>query len=313
MKVYFACSPAQKHISLLQSENVQNFLISYHFIKSPTRLASYFKGDFPSSFILDSGAFSVWANGGTVNIDDYIQFVKEFKKLVPESTRLSVVNLDVLPGKFGERPDQAEVERSAAAGWANMEILRSHGLEVIHVFHQHEDFKWLTKMAGELDYIGISPANDVSMKEKVNWLKDVFKEIKATKKTHGFAVTSHKQLYQFPFYSADSSSWVTPARFARIPIFKDDYSVSSCNIKDEYDVHRHWNYLQGIGITDLVADDWTSRTRLGVKTFQQLEKVATKLWESRGITWYDKETESTKEALVGTEDRQVPEMQIATN
>ena len=192
MRVFFAISPSRIYFKMLEDEKVSNCLTSYAFIKDPEKMIKLW-GDYrPKNLILDSGAFSVWSKGDTVDIDKYANFCKGVKDILPEGINLYVVNLDVLPGKFGERPTEQQREDSAKQGWENMLYLESKGLKVIHVFHQHESFEWLEKMRKHSDYIGISPANDCSMNEKMAWLDKVFSIIRDTIKTHGFAVTSHQ-------------------------------------------------------------------------------------------------------------------------
>ncbi len=290
MNLTFAVSPGKKYIGFLNDCDVQNVLVSYHFIKNPNKLIEYFNGKFPKNLILDSGAFSVWANGGTVDIDKYAQFAKDMQRLLPESVNLYVVNLDVLPGKIGERPTPSQREESAIAGWNNMEYLEAKGLKVIHVFHQHEDFKWLNKLRAHSDYIGISPANDVSQIEKNNWLNKVFAITRDTVKTHGFAVTSYTQLYKYPFYSVDSSSWTAPARFGRIPIFTDDLKMKSFQYKEIDEVHKHWEYISKIGIAKLGGDEYEDRIKVAIKSYLELERIATQLWDKRGVKYDIKRT-----------------------
>jgi len=285
MRVHFACSPSDTYVKMLADENVRSALFSYHFIKNPAKLYAMFKDWEPDNIILDSGAFSVWSNNGFIDIDKYAEFCVEFRRIVPKHIRVYVVNLDVLPGKFGIRPTMQQREESAQRGWDNMCYLEAKGLKVIHVYHQHESIQWLERMRNHMDYIGISPANDVGMDEKLQFLRETFSEIKDTIRTHGFAVTSDKQLYQFPFFSVDSSSWTAPARFGRIPIFRDDYTMGTVSYKDEKGIKANWDYLSDIGIDKIASDDYTHRVKMGIRAYQKLEKIATKLWDTRGITY----------------------------
>ena len=282
-RLVFATAPSRKHLALLKKCEVKHILISYHFIKDVGKLMERMDGYIPKTFILDSGAFSVWANGGTVDIVAYGLFAKRLKEALPPEVELNVVNLDVLPGEVGRTPTMEEREQSAIKGWDNMLYLESLGLKVIHVYHQHEDLKWLDKIRNHLPYIGISPANDCSMPQKLSFMDSCYSKIKDTVKTHGFAVTSPDQLYRYPLFSADSSSWVAPGRFGAIPLFYDDLSIKWMHYKDKNQVLKHWDYIKAMGMEKIGADDWQDRTELSIRTYQQLEKVATKLWKSRGI------------------------------
>lgn len=282
MNLYYAVSPSRIHINVLKENNAENLLFSYAFIKNPAKLVSLL-GDFrPKRIILDSGAFSVWSNGGTVSLTDYANFAHEFVSRLP-GIEVNVVNLDVLPGKWGFVPTKQEIADSAEKGWQNMLYLESLGLKVIHVFHQHEDFAILDKLRYHSDYIGISPANDVSMEEKLLWLNKVFLRIRGSVKTHGFAVTGHKQLFGYPFYSVDSSSWVTPARFGRIPVLTDQLEVKTFAYKNINDVEKFWPYISDMGIHKIAAPTWHNRTAIGVRTYKKLEAKATEIWTKRGV------------------------------
>lgn len=296
MRLVFACSPGKKHLGILEKCQVEHILVSYHFIKNVDKLMEVMDGYVPKTFILDSGAFSVWNNGGHIDLFSYMLFAKRLREALPPECELNVVNLDVLPGKVGERPTDEQREQSAIAGWENMLELEKEGLKVIHVYHQHEKIEWLDKLIkyqmekGELPYIGISPANDVSMPEKLHFMDSCYAHIHKTVgldkvRTHGFAVTSPEQLYRYPLFSADSSSWTSPARFGAIPLFYDDFSIKWARYDDKSIVLKHWDYLKSIGINELSADDWQTRTMVAIKTYQKLQKIATKLWTSRGIKW----------------------------
>lgn len=282
MRVFFACSNSKVYIDLLRQEGVENVLLSYAFFKSAYKTREMFGEYNPKNLIVDSGAFSVWSKGDSIDIDLYAQFCLDMLKLFPLSN-VYCVNLDVLPGKFGQRPTFKQVEESASEGWNNMEYLESKGLKVIPVFHQHENFEWLEKIRHHTDYIGVSPANDVSMNEKLEWMNKVYSIIKDTVKTHGFAVTSTEQLYRYPLFSADSSSWTSPTRFGTIPIFADDLKMKVIKYKDKASVLKYWEYIKDWGIEKLSSDDWSHRIRLSIKSYLQLNVQATKLWEQRGV------------------------------
>ena len=287
MRLVFACSPSRKHFALLKKCNVEHILVSYHFVKKVDELFRKMDGYVPKTFILDSGAFSVWANGGSVDIFSYGLFAKRLREQLPPEVELNVVNLDVLPGEFGRTPTNEEREQSAIKGWDNMLYLESLGLKVIHVYHQHEDLKWLEKLRTHSDYIGISPANDVSMPQKLSFMDSCYAKITDTVKTHGFAVTSPDQLYRYPLFSADSSSWVAAARYGTIPLFYDDLSIKWLHYKNKDEILKHWDYIKHLGIDKLASDEWEGRTELAIRSYQKLQETATNLWKKRGVDWHE--------------------------
>lgn len=281
MKLYFAVSPSKYHFELIRKNNAKNVLVSYNFIKDISKLLSITENWLPENLMIDSGAFSVWANKGRIRIQSYLEFCKWTKEEVGDRTNLFFVNLDVLPGEYGRRPTKEEVEQSASDGWDNMEYLENAGIPVLPVFHQHEPFDWLQKMMDHKEYFGISPANDVSQKMKDEWLKKVFSVVQNKRKTHGFAVTSVKTLTQFPFYSADSSTWVTGGRYGMVPVFNQG-KLRTYRYKNPKAFSKLW-HVSDSKSTGLL-DDYIARTDEGVKAFIQMEEFINKVWSQRNIT-----------------------------
>lgn len=195
---YFFSSPMSK-ISQLQECGVQNYLLSFAVDgKECKDLLSEF-GD--KEVIIDSGAFSVWNKGGSIDINAYA----EFCSVLPKTW--TFVNLDVIP-KTGS--SSADIAKCCEEGFENYLFLKSKLNNVLPVYHYGDDIKWLHKYYEYTNYVGVSPANDIHEKEKRKWLKATFKEIdvKNTKlKTHGFGYSSFEGLTLFPFYSIDSISY----------------------------------------------------------------------------------------------------------
>ena len=166
---------------------------------------------------LDSGAFSAWNVGREINIDHYIAYIRANIQHVDY-----YVNLDVIPGAFGRTPSPTEVEESAQKSWDNMLRMEAEDLKPIPVFHMGEQFKWLRRMVEHgCPYVGISPANDRTTDKKRVWLDRVFGEITDAQgwpivKTHAFGVTAIDLLIRYPWFSADSTTWIMIAARGKI-------------------------------------------------------------------------------------------------
>lgn len=170
-----------------------------------------------STLMLDSGAFSAWNRGREIDLDHYVAFI------LTHSEHLDYyVCLDVIPGSFGVTPSPSEVEISAQRSWDNLLYMESHGLIPIPVFHMGEQFKWLRRMLEHgCPYIGISPANDRTTDKKKLWLDRVFHELTNAEgwpvvKTHAFGVTAIDLLVRYPWFSADSTTWIMIAARGKI-------------------------------------------------------------------------------------------------
>ena len=131
-------------------------------------------------------------------VDKYVSFVKENKN------KISVYpNIDVI-----FRPELT---------WKIQLLLEKKGINPIPVVHYGTDIKWLKRyMARGYDYIALGGLGQtVNVRNYPNWADEIFKEICDQPshlpkiKTHGFAMTSHKLMTRYPWYSVDSKSWIS--------------------------------------------------------------------------------------------------------
>jgi len=182
------------------------------------------------NLMLDSGAFSAWTKQEEVDYEAYISFIMAYNDCIDY-----IVGLDVIPSTFGAGSiTMEEQEQSAKEGWNNYLKTVGNGVpadKIIHVFHQGESFKWLKKAISRMGYIGLSPANDCTTKSKIRWLNECMDYVcengTPSVKFHGFGVTSMEIMHRYPWYSVDSSSWVTFSRYGTI-------LVPFVNSKGEY-------------------------------------------------------------------------------
>ena len=112
---YFAGYRGDDHKYSLLMKHIRNRLMSYYYMKPS--LTTYYLETYRDNYkhiMIDSGAFSVWNKGTTIDLDDYIIYCLKYINSINY-----VVNLDVIPGKPGQRPSKEEVERSAVIGYGN--------------------------------------------------------------------------------------------------------------------------------------------------------------------------------------------------
>lgn len=177
-----------------------------------------------SKLFIDSGAFSAHTKGAEVNVDDYINYVNSLDNKVT-----IFAQVDKIPGTFGKARTIQEIEEAPAISWENYLYMRERLVspdKCLPVFHQGEDFKWLDNMleakfnGKHIPYIGISPSNDLTVKRKETFIQECFKHIKNSSnpdvKTHAFGMTSLKVLERYPFYSADSTTWLIVAAMGSV-------------------------------------------------------------------------------------------------
>lgn len=221
--------------------------------------------------MLDSGAFSAWNSGGSIDLDRYIAFLKEHQHRL-----FSYATLDVLPeGRESARTVEA-TEQCAKASYRNHHKIKNAGLTPIPIFHQGESFKWLELMLKEGEpYIGIATRKDLPMRQTLPWLDKVWKLLRDDKgapivKTHGFGITAVSALWRYPWYTSDSTSWALGAGFGQIyvPIMgrdgQADYRSNPVSIitsgaeravADHFDSFgpsvQHWvrSFVEGCGVS----------------------------------------------------------------
>jgi len=251
--------------------------------------------------MVDSGAFSAWNKGRTIPFEEYIEYAHQaITKAEELGMEIHIVNLDVIPGKVGEtsaltrnfcNPKNKElIEQAAKQGYRNLLTMLKNGIKPIHVFHQGESWKWLDRMIEKVDYIGISPANDVANNIRREWVDSVFEYLHKHDvvhvRTHGFAVHAHKMLSEYPWTSCDSASWRIAAGFGWVyvpaggfsnPDFSKDpiiYPVS--DVRTEIGLGKMTQRiakaieLSGHSIEE-VRSSWEVRARLNLTYFLALE------------------------------------------
>lgn len=164
--------------------------------------------------LLDSGVFSAWNQKKPLSMNEYVDYIKRNGDWL-----WHYVNMDQIPGEFGKKRTDKELEDSAKVSYRNLQKMRDKGLDPLPVFHQGESFKWLEKLLKDgHEYIGISTAKDLRVQQQRNWLNEVFTCICDSKgrplvKTHGFGITKPAWILNYPFYTADSTTWALSAGY----------------------------------------------------------------------------------------------------
>jgi hypothetical protein len=282
INIYFATG-SREYTYILLLCGVKNILCSY----------AYQEGVIPSKRLLkrhgiklmfDSGAFTAWTKGKEVNIDEYINFIKENEDIIDLE---KVVNLDIILG--GKKTaTQEQFDDACKKGFENYYYMKKHGIEAIHVFHQGENLHYLEKMCHECKYIGISPNNDFSDLAKERWLQECFEVIQRINpniKTHAFGVTSFRLLSKFPYTSADSSSWALTSAFGSIltpygrVLISDEQKSNPEHLENQHEISKQKiiDYIQSFGFSyNLCKKQWKYRNILNVFYFLAMEKKLNK-------------------------------------
>lgn len=154
----------------------------------------------PIRLMLDSGAFSCFTQGQTIDVAVYTEFCQKNSENIDH-----VINLDVINPKG---PEEA-----ASAGWDNLVYMKDKGIDAIPVYHARESIKWFDKMLNTCPYIGVSGTSLVSPTEHLNFYDLAFTYGTDSNgfpiaKYHLFGDSSPVALLNYPAYSCDSATWM---------------------------------------------------------------------------------------------------------
>lgn len=275
MRIIFSAVKKNEWLDWLIANGAKSFLFSYEdkkVINQVEHLATYTDDKF--LILIDSGAFSAWNRGLEIHIDEYITFIEKVKK-IKTIHEIYFINLDVIPHTKGTTPTPEQIDIACKKGIENYFYIKKHGHSTIHTFHQFENLKYLrliVKECNDLNYIGISPANDQSIESRNKWLNDVFYEIKNSVRTHVLGLTAKDSLEKFPCYSADSSSWINVARFGELFDFRELEKIAKKNLDCSNMIYY--------------ADDGKD-FRAAWLYYINLQNYITKLWNKKGVQWKD--------------------------
>lgn len=180
-------------------------------------------------YLVDSGAFSIHTGNAKkpVNefVEDYISFLNEIDDYFD-----ACAQVDTIPGKFQQPKTPQDYVESADKSWENFLYMRSKLKspdKLMPVFHYGESFdalkrmlEWRGENGEKLQYLGLSPANDVTTEMRNVYLVQANDIIASSSnpevKTHLYGYTSLEGLSKIKCYSADSISHRHIAAYCKI-------------------------------------------------------------------------------------------------
>ena len=183
-RLYFGASGLRDHALGALLEKRAALLLSFALEHDDPRI-----WDSPTRgpVMLDSGAFTAWNSGGTIDRD--------------------ALHAEYLRGRYAEGPALDDLE-DADRSRANWLWSAEHGSDQWPTFHYGEPFELLDEYAAKSWKIGLGGiANPAVRPNRGRWLSDVFKRA-WPHRFHAFGLFDRKLLVQFPFHSVDSAIWM---------------------------------------------------------------------------------------------------------
>ena len=179
-------------------------LVSYVFLK---RFLEHQDDYVYRDYMMDSGAYSVYRSGAEIDLEEYIDHCKLLAEIDP--TLVEIIALDVIGSGEG----------SLKNAWT----MKKAGVDAVPVFHFGEDFAILKEYCKHWSKVGLSCRFGESLK-KSYWFYDQCFARHWPKKFHSFGWTGDKMLMQYPFHSADTTSWrCGPSVFGRWKAFGGEH------------------------------------------------------------------------------------------
>lgn len=213
-------------------------LLSYHFWRGQNVADELAKFDERPVMFADSGAFSASTIGATIDVDDYAAWLDRWRPWVDVACTLDVIG-------------------SAEGTWENTKRLEAHGHHVLPVFHIGEEWEWLERWCASYRYVGLGGQVPWSSQaDKVRrWRIRCFQIARPHGTVfHGLGQTNPETLAALPFYSVDSSAWVSGDRFGSIMLWDEAVCrLRTLHLSDSPQrLHAHGSLLRAHGLDPAV-------------------------------------------------------------
>lgn len=203
--LYFAGSQCKQAEQMIKDLNCHR-LLSY--VNDKKHVRDRFEEGLET--FIDCGAYSAFTKGKEIDIDKYIEFLNIHSDLIHPCA-----SLDFIP----KGRDVNAINEGAEKSWQNYLYMidkLKNPKSVLPVFHYGEDFKYLRQIleynSPKVDYMAFGGLVFASTKDRHKWIAQAFDIIKNSSnpdiKVHGFGVTNLNILETYPFYSADSTTWI---------------------------------------------------------------------------------------------------------
>jgi hypothetical protein len=218
---------------------------------------------------LDSGAFTAFTQGITIDLKEYVEFIKQNKKKL-----FCYAALDVIGDYKATRK--------------NYNAMRSLGVKPLPAFHFGSPYEELHSICKEKPgYIALGGLVPLSSQREV--LRQHLDACWAVLrkywpiKVHAFGITAQWVLERYPFYSCDSTAAVVGGGMGRVITF-DDGKIKGTNWKD---MGKDCLYPELVDKLRVSGSAHLARRKMNIETTMRFEKYLTELWKSKGITWKD--------------------------
>lgn len=149
----------------------------------------------------------------------------------------------------------------------------------MRVYHPELDGGTIKKakewVADGMDYIGIAASDEQTARKLFQFTRDKIK-------VHGFGITIDEIMKLYPFFSTDSTSWISGGQYGSFVVFDQ----AKGKLGREYMVRHLVKDKDKFARAHLKSASSRSEILMtSIDAYVEYEKYITKLWETRGIVW----------------------------
>jgi hypothetical protein len=263
MKMFFACGRGD--LKILEGFNVDCVLESFFYKKGEP------PPKWPACYFLDSGGFTARQKNVKIDVKDYAQYINDY---------------DV---KYCFNLDTNDIEETIA----NQRYLDANVDAVVIPVYHYSDYankKHREMVEGMIqDYhlislggIAKSGVGKPSIKRMYDY---VFNKTQDKVKVHGLGMTHLDMLKRYPFYSIDSTNYLSGRKYGFIKTLEEG------KLRKYYtgrvDGLTMKNLLNADSAPERKTKKWMDITAYQILETEKMGKFITDLWTKKGVTWDD--------------------------
>jgi hypothetical protein len=232
VEIYFAVNPCPQFTRIAREAGFKNLLLSYTEFKGKSEKSTatmFSRVSFAKKIFVDSGGYSVRMRGLEICVEEYIDFLKRYRKLFHV-----YANLDT------DSPEESQ---------KNLIKMEKAGLSPLPVWHINWGRKMLEQYVKKYNYIALGgiAGRRFSTKE-IERITFAIQRLYRKTKFHLFGITISSVIRKTKPYSVDSTSWLSGGKYGMFFTFAKGRLISSRNFKKfkklSYKEMDLWNAIQ---------------------------------------------------------------------
>ncbi|MFZ4160459.1 hypothetical protein ACOZDE_18810 [Streptomyces griseoincarnatus] len=250
-------------------------LTSFHYFRErdmadlAAQLRTLYGGDV--HLFADSGAFSAATLGATISLPDYRAWLTDWRPVITTAATLDVIG-----------------DHQATA--RNTEALEAAGLTVLPTFHVGTPWPVLEALCARYRYLALGGMVPFwrRPKELMRWLVHAFRIARETGTVfHGFGQTNLDIIKSLPFYSVDSSTWASGARYGKVRIWDDVRGrMTEFQAGDHRRAQQHAGALRAHGMDPVLVGRRGFAIRQDGKSDEEFYREDAMMRGSNGVAYH---------------------------